>query len=475
MKVMPCNAAQDPTLEKERTTSDIHGIPTEILSRIFAFSGAPALAEVRDIPSIREITNQFTPFELKSIGVPEDMNDRIETASFPLLKSLALNEAAQLTKCAQHIMASSPYTTSAEMRMLESQADLFVQQDLASNPHAPIDVLNRLAMHKDDDIRLLVAKNQNTPVETLETLAKDRDIRVLCAVAGNQNTATDTLATFGKSQKNIIKRIAVANPSTPSLDLEWRENRGAKFYYAENPNTPAELLRELAQDPAHQLDIPVLKAVVANKNMPQDALSALIESPYQEVRYSIARHPNVSLDALTTLSQDENPLVRMSVAVNPKTPVSILNILAHDQSDIVYSAVASKGSIPLDTLLIFAQDQRGFMRHFVAKNPITPTAILNDLAQDTSELTRAAVASNPGTLSKTLDSLAGDGALFVRKSVASHCNTSIKTLVNLAQDKNPYVANAAMNNRKIQYYFRSFPILQYLSQPRSSNHYCVIS
>ena len=82
-----------------------------------------------------------------------------------------------------------------------------------------------------------------------EILNSDSSVRL--SAAGNPNTPGDVLAELAKDSNLYVRRYAAGNPNTPvdvltelAKDSEWY----VRSYAAGNPNTPGNVLAELAKD-----------------------------------------------------------------------------------------------------------------------------------------------------------------------------------------------------------------------------------
>ena len=89
-----------------------------------------------------------------------------------------------------------------------------------------------------------------------------------------------------------------ANPNT-SPELLYKLWKIADSVDAlQNPNAPIQLLWEVAEDHALDVDDYYQYNLVCNPNLPAELLDMLCEVPSEEVREIIANHPNVSTKTL---------------------------------------------------------------------------------------------------------------------------------------------------------------------------------
>jgi hypothetical protein len=178
-------------------------------------------------------------------------------------------------------------------------------------------------------------------------------------------------------------RIKVAkNPDTPLeilLQLAKDEDPSIRARVAENPNTPPEILARLAEDE----DASIRIAVAKHPNTPPEILAQLAKDlQWENVRRRVAKHPNTPPEVLAQLAKDEDRTVRVHVAENPKTPPKILIQLSKDKWGLVRRRVALNPNTPLETLFQLAKDEDVGVRARVAENPNTPLEILILLSRD---------------------------------------------------------------------------------------------
>ncbi len=100
---------------------------------------------------------------------------------------------------------------------------------------------------------------------------------------------------------------------------------GARWAVAKNPHTPVEVLRHLASD-----DVNLVRALVAtNPSTPSDVLEKFF-SDEKIVRDGLSGNPNTPAKLLKVLADDSDKMVRMRLAENPNAPEDILKTLMND-------------------------------------------------------------------------------------------------------------------------------------------------
>ncbi len=236
-------------------------------------------------------------------------------------------------------------------------------------------------------------KGRNAPLSIMARL------RALIAVALPLWACVEVV--HGFLLVRTVERVTQADEATLDVFLKedmFKHNRFALGAVAVNPNTTTAQLDHIAALPD-----PLLHQSMASPwpVMPGNGKGLA-------VMRLVARHKNVSEDALVRLAQSPDTYVLGSVLANAKTPVTILRQHANHP------------------------DQH--VRWGLAANPATPPDILQKLARDESEYTRSSVASNPNTPAETLELLSADPVWHVRRSVASNRHTPPTTLDQLARD-----------------------------------------
>ncbi len=114
---------------------------------------------------------------------------------------------------------------------------------------------------------------------------------------------------------------------------------GARWAVAKNPHTPVEVLRHLANDP-----INLVRALVAtNPSTPADVLEKFF-SDEKIVRDGLSGNPNTPAKLLRVLADDNDKMVRMRLAENRAAPKEVLSLLLKDSDcDVAKAAEANLG------------------------------------------------------------------------------------------------------------------------------------
>lgn len=224
--------------------------------------------------------------------------------------------------------------TAEQLDRLAGDASPFVREHVACHPSTPAAALARLSTDPVPAVRYGVARHPACPAAVLHALAGDSSPSVALAVASHRGTPPDALARLladtpphGARIDESLRRVAAANPSTPSealarLERMARTDRSWGRILAANPATPPKVLADLARDGEWDVQL----AAAANPATPERARSRLLRSPWSSVRAAVAA---TTTDPLTQalLFEDLQPQVRFALAGNPNAGPELLRRL----------------------------------------------------------------------------------------------------------------------------------------------------
>lgn len=326
-----------------------------------------------------------------------------------------------------------------------------------------------LSQSPDENLRASVAGRNDTPPQILLTLADDRSATVRSTVAGNSSTPSETLVTLAHDGDESVSetalksvKAAIGKDRFTAEDLTRLASHRSdmvRMTVAGDPATPPEVLKELADDGAHDVRRAVVDAVTSGK-LDVAALPLLACALTSEVRKAVALNSATSEAVLRDLANDIDEGVRVAVARNGYTfatalfqtldtsDSSMLQGVAaiHNQKAPVLAEIARDPAAPEATMRAFAGSPYPVVRHAVADNVNSPAPLLANLARDTHPDVRKAVACNPNTTPEALSVLARDQHPEVRKAIASNPNTTPVTLRDMTQDPDENVAVALAQN-----------------------------
>ncbi len=413
---------------------------------------------------------------LERLLTDDDWRVRVAAASNPRIPKPWLEPLARDgDRAVREAVAANPRATSRILGQLMADEYEEVRQAAAHNPHAPwfwdmIDLLEqrspslyaehldllarlgpycrRLVMahpnvpprmledyhgHPDGATRLAIAQNPKTPPGVLAAMAQDPDPEVRQAVALNPQTPLPSLEQLALDNQPDVRMWVATNPSpvkklTPimlmlSQDDHWR----VRHALAQNPSTPAEVLRRLGHDP----DTDVQQAVADHPNAPEEALEAFFSGwvfpPDLDIRPGelyrrVRRQEPVPPEWLETLARGPERARRL-VAAHPEAPPS--------------------------TLLALAQDEDWRVRQAVAQHPALPAEVLVRLAADSDVDVRRAAYAHPQAGARVLEQVRPEDPQDIRLLAAQHPQTPLPLLRALMADPDEDVRQAARNNPRI--------------------------
>ncbi len=179
-------------------------------------------------------------------------------------------------------------------------------------------------MEKDRALELL--EDRNLPLEEVKAIfeAFHDDMQIVGQVAMNLSLRTSVYEPE-KSAHPLMTELLVA--------LSDVDDMGSRWAVAKNPHTPSEILEKLAKD-----EVNLVRALVAtNPHTPPHVLHTLF-SDEKIVRDGLSGNPNTPAKLLKILADDSDKMVRMRVAENPGTPQEILVKLTEDSDPNVAKA-----------------------------------------------------------------------------------------------------------------------------------------
>jgi hypothetical protein len=277
--------------------------------------------------------------------------------------------------------------------------------------------------------------------------------------AANELTSSDRLTELAKVSIELARLVAL-NPNTPPELLRELANSSdaiTRSHVAANPNTPTEVLLELGGEfPLQLLDNPVFSLLLLeNPN--------LIETIPLTTQRSLLKLEKVPVSFLEWAADKSDQEVQLAVAMNARTPKAALEKLAQSRDSQVIEAArlhvnwASEQTEDWDEavkksieLILFSRKDRQYLKELTEKDLIPEfgierkisgiryllaETILEQLARNDFWEIRVAIAENPKTPKSILEQLAWDENA-IRNKVARNPNTPEKSLERLAKDNN---------------------------------------
>lgn len=300
--------------------------------------------------------------------------------------------------------------------------------------------------------RLELAQTTTTSVDVLVQLVNDESVEVRRAVACNPNATEDILSRLGSDfpeeviQNPVFNLLALENPN--SLFIRLAKARSAMtspevlaelgkcdfreilIAVCKNPNTPANVLKDIANSPPSSLEsderYSIYAAIAHNPKATSSVLRKLSKSGVEET--IIAQHPNTPVDLLENFSS----WIGNSIALlkNPNLPSHIVGKLALEKDEAIQQAAQTHPQTPenIEQLIRFTQgskdvsakllielasDRRQHVRALVAVHPHTPIAVLESLMENSDWKIVSRILSNPNTNEAVLKARA---TLIIRRA-----------------------------------------------------------
>lgn len=225
-----------------------------------------------------------------------------------------------------------------------------------------------------------------------------------------------------------------------ALDWGLHLNHGILANIAQHPNTPWELVEDLAT----RTDMPggaVGPAQEQIKKYADDVVSGRIDSSPEEFRHLyalalklpktghtkrgekiilvLAKSASTPTDMLVEIAQTDDQLVQRAIVSNTNTPSSVLTQLSKSAFPRVRAAVGSHPDLSVDELLVLLGDKDGSVRAAVAAHPATPPSKLVEMQSDEYFDVRRNLIRNPHTPTSVLEKLAADKYTIIKSEARS--------------------------------------------------------
>lgn len=161
-------------------------------------------------------------------------------------------------------MAESPDTSSFVLKQLAMDENRFVRRTVAENEVTPAEVLKILVTDSYVGVREAVARNHNATSEVLSGLVNDASQTVRNAVIISPNVTDKILMAFLKNDNKdydnafMVARSEKATPEILTYIFEHvsHDDPSVMRRLARNPNTPIEIIKELANSDTEYVSIP---------------------------------------------------------------------------------------------------------------------------------------------------------------------------------------------------------------------------
>ncbi|MCM0618042.1 hypothetical protein MOD31_18620 [Paenarthrobacter sp. TYUT067] len=343
------------------------------------------------------------------------------------------------------------------VQLLQASRSVTVREMLASLGSAPETTLIELASDRDARVRAAVARHHATPPSTLTRLAGDSHRAVQTSVLENPNSPSELAKSIAESllladtDEDLLEVLGLMK-RWPDIDVPPRVVEGALD----------RLSKSRRRDPDMRL------VVAGDERSGEKTLSRLGRSADDDIRREVASNPRTSDAVMEQLAGDPEPSVRASVAANPRAPATILERLSHDQELLVRAGAAGNPRLPQRILLALLIDSESRVRSVALKNPAAPEelvreaeaelaltrqrtgpdrAALERMVADKSAKVRTEVAFSPAADADLLRMLGGERpSTQVHRAVAANPNTPSAVLRSLAGHNDTQVRQAVAFN-----------------------------
>lgn len=397
-----------------------------------------------------------------------------------------------LTALVEHPPALSGY------RYWEPGDCYYVYTAIAQNPNIPISLIRKIASQRLVSIKTL-AKNPRTPADVLESLITCQQKEALLELAKNSASSKKLVTQLIVGEYEEVRAIAITHPNVP-------DNAEDLLGFVEgNPDTPADLVEKLSNDPR----LHVRRLVVEHPNASEAALERLVKDRDSAIAYKASTHPNapepvvkyyanllaeryhaasrgyikhgiqkeivafvkyskkfsspvqVILKKIPSLWKNSDIIAVVSADVLKHTYFERKgsSIAEHSMQQVSSQSLISKileeprchldlarnPNISLSTIhrLIDTQEQETLME--LAINPAIPEEILPRLSAENCDI-RYWLASNDSLTVEVLERLARDSFKHVRAEIARNPVTPPRILKQLSQDAEVAVTDAIIQN-----------------------------
>ncbi len=190
------------------------------------------------------------------------------------------------------------------------------------------------AIAESDAAKLIeFLEDKALPIENVETIYNAfRDNKEIVGQVAMNLSLRTSVYERDKEYSPIMVRLLIDIASNP-VDM------GARWAVAKNPHTPVEVLRHLAGD-----SVNLVRALVAtNPSTPGDVLEKFF-SDEKIVRDGLSGNPNTPAKLLKVLADDNDKMVRMRLAENRAAPKEIVSLLLSDNDpDVAKAAEVNLG------------------------------------------------------------------------------------------------------------------------------------
>lgn len=280
-----------------------------------------AVRACRDGVELRAFHRDTDPGVVKALAVSAVIGADtaaavLETGSVSAAAALAANPAAAAGTLADLCRGSSDTEAAAAA---------------AANPNCPPEALTAAVTDPRRAVRAAAAANPATPPEalTVDVLVEFSDDDTAAAMASNPALPEDTVRWLAarnhwptEAADGAVVSVGAARGVTVAA-LQHR--RAVRIRLAANPGLSPRWYAQAQTDPEEL----VVERLAANPSCPPEILEGLADKQPSGLieRTRVAANPNTAADVLRRLAEDPHTDVLRSLAANPNTPPDVLSKL----------------------------------------------------------------------------------------------------------------------------------------------------
>lgn len=217
---------------------------------------------------------------------------------------------------------------------------------VAANPTLDPEHVPALAHDPDNQVRAaIVARHGLDPVlrESVSVEYDDRSSGNIVEWLLAEDLSESDQVAFARSRHQVFRKTLAMRTDLSDEAVEILaadESFAVRLFVCERqPNAPGRLLAHIAADWKSYSRWDML----AHKNFPADAATALARSADPSDRGVAAAHPGLSIETIEALLADDADYVRRRAATNPSIPTDrLITLLEADESAVVSGAAANR-------------------------------------------------------------------------------------------------------------------------------------
>ena len=219
-----------------------------------------------------------------------------------------------------------------------------------------------------------------------------------------QTDDPNALVALATDESYFVRRQAVDNPNTPEWILKLLVRAGSSADLRGkgeiDPDLDSASLQRLAETGSWARQL-----VAEHPNTSAEVLAALKDQPSMPLRLTIAVHPNASAATLAALCCDIDDHVRVRALANPNCPADLIDLLVAAGSTAGLQGVTQTfGEIDEGDFALLAR-LGPWSRFIIARHPDCPAELMNEISSDPEWRVRSGLLDNPNTPTAIIEQL----------------------------------------------------------------------